>query len=56
MLKKFSATDFIKIQTISRSSGPEVFLGKGALKISSKLTGEHPCRSAISRNQEVRFQ
>ena len=31
-----------------RSSRPEVFLGKGVLKIRSKLTGEHPCRSAIS--------
>ena len=25
-----------------------MFLGKGVLKISSKFTGEHPCRSAIS--------
>ena len=32
----------------SRSSRPEVFLGKGDLKISSKFTEEHPCRSAIS--------
>ena len=31
-----------------RSSRPEVFLGKGVLKIFSKFTGEHPCRSAIS--------
>ena len=31
-----------------RSSPPEVFLGKGVLKISSKFTGEHPCRNAIS--------
>ena len=27
---------------------PRVFLGKGTLKICSKLTGGHPCRSAIS--------
>ena len=27
---------------------PEVFLGKGVLKISSKFTGEHPCQSVIS--------
>ena len=27
---------------------PEVFLWKGVLKICSKFTGEHPCRSAIS--------
>ena len=32
----------------SRSSHPEVFLGKGVRKICRKFTGEHPCRSAIS--------
>ena len=32
----------------SRSSPPEVFLGKGVLKICSKFTGEHPCQNAIS--------
>ena len=31
-----------------RSSRPEVYLGKGALKICSEFTGEHPCRSVIS--------
>ena len=31
-----------------RSSHPEVFLEKGILKICSKFTGEHPCRSVIS--------
>ena len=36
------------IWTGIRSSHPEVFLGKGVLKICSKFTGEHPCRSAIS--------
>ena len=36
------------ILTEIRSSHPEVFLGKGVLKIYSKFTGEHPCRSAIS--------
>ena len=30
-----------------RSSRPELFLGKGVLKICSKLTGEHPCRGVI---------
>ena len=30
-----------------RISRPEVFLGKGALEICSKFTGEHPCQSAI---------
>ena len=33
---------------VFRSSSPEVFLGKGVLKICSKFTGKHPCRSAIS--------
>ena len=31
-----------------RSSRPELFLGKHFLKICSKFTGEHLCRSAIS--------
>ena len=31
-----------------RSSHPEVFLGKGVLKICSQFTGETSCRSAIS--------
>ena len=30
-----------------RSSRPEMFLGKGVLKICSKFTGEHPCRRVI---------
>ena len=33
-----------------RSSHPEVYLRKGGLKICSKFTREHPCRSAISIN------
>ena len=32
----------------NRSSRPEVFLGKGVLKICSKCTEEYLCRSAIS--------
>ena len=31
-----------------RSSRPDVFLGKGVLKICSTFTVEHPCGSAIS--------
>ena len=31
-----------------KSSHQDVFLRKGVVKISSKFTGEHPCRSAIS--------
>ena len=33
---------------IDRSSALEVFLEKGVLKICSKFTGEHPCRSVVS--------
>ena len=32
---------------MSRSSHREVFLRKGALKLCSKFTGEHPCRIAL---------
>ena len=34
--------DYVK-PAVRRSSPPEVFLGKGVLKICSKFTGEHPC-------------
>ena len=40
---------------IARSSHPEVFLGKGVLKLCRKFTGEHPCRSAISIKLESNF-
>ena len=33
--------------SISGSSHPEVFLGKGVLKIYNKFTGGHQCRSAL---------
>ena len=33
---------------VDRSSPSKVFLREGVLKICSKFTGEHPCRSAIS--------
>ena len=33
---------------VDRSSPSEVFLREGVVKICSKFTGEHPCRSAIS--------
>ena len=41
--------------TQDRSSRPEVFLGKGVLKICSKFTEEHPCRSAISMKMQSSF-
>ena len=40
--------DGSKLNTKNRSSHSEVFLVKGNLKIRSKFTGEHPCRSVIS--------
>ena len=33
---------------VFRSNPPEVLLEEGALKICSKFTGQHSCRSAIS--------
>ena len=38
-----------------RSSRPVVFLRKGVLKICSKLTGEHPCRSVILIKLQCNF-
>ena len=38
-----------------RSSHPEVFLRKGVLKIYSKFTWEHPCRSVISIKLQSNF-
>ena len=38
-----------------RSSRPEVFLGKDVLRIFSKFTGEHPCRSTISIKLQSSF-
>ena len=41
-----------------RSCRPEVLLGKDVLKICSKFTGQHPCRSAISKSNfiEIAFR
>ena len=38
-----------------RSSHPEMFLVKCVLKICSKFTGEHPCRSVISIKLQIKF-
>ena len=40
--------NYFQKNTKSRNSHPEVFLGKDVLKICSKFTREHPCRSVIS--------
>ena len=34
---------------IIRNNPPEVFLRKYVLKICSKFTGEHPCRSHVNK-------
>ena len=34
--------------SLDLTSSPEMFLGKDVLKICSKFTGEHPCRSMVS--------
>ena len=57
LLKMFSASGAIlpfkqemlqvTMSKVFRSSHPELFLRKGVLKICSKFTGEHPCRSVI---------
>ena len=38
-----------------KSSHPEVFFGKGVLKICSKFTGDHPCGSVISIKLQSNF-
>ena len=38
-----------------RSRHPEVLLGTAVLKICSKFTGKHPCRSAISIKLQSNF-
>ena len=43
-------------QKKSRSSHPEVFLGKGVLKICKKFTGEHPRRSLQATLLKTLFQ
>ena len=41
--------------TSNISSHPEVLLRKGVLKICTKFTGEHPCRSVISIKLQSNF-
>ena len=45
----FQRYRFVEKQTL------EVFLGKDVLKICSKFTGEHPCRSALSIKLQSNF-
>ena len=46
---------FTRKKAFFRSSHTEKFLAKGVLKICSKITGEHPCRSVISVTLESNF-
>ena len=48
LAKSVSKVGCVRAPENDRSSPPEVFLGKGVLKICSKFTGEHPCRTVIS--------
>ena len=45
---EFYYVSFLIIFALYRSSPPEVFSGKGLMKIYSKSTREHVCRSEIS--------
>ena len=38
-----------------RSNPSQLFLGKGVVKICSKCTGEHPCRTVISKMLQSNF-
>ena len=53
---KCKITHCLDSQTLpNKSSHPEVVLGKGVLKLRSKFTGEHPCRSVISTKLQSNF-
>ena len=55
MFLLIGGTAIVRLWLGFRSSRPEVFLGKSVLKIYSKFTGEHPCRSAISIKLQSTF-
>ena len=48
-IKQLEVVDELSLmwRRLFTSSHPEVLLGKGALKICSKVTGEHACRSVV---------
>ena len=46
---------YYDIRQIIRSSQPKMFLGKDALKICSKFTGEDSCQSVISIKFQSKF-
>ena len=54
-LLKYGKKHLARKLGLFRSSCPKAFLRKGVLKICSKITGEHPCRSAISIKMQRNF-
>ena len=52
---KFSGHCFYMNISIYRNSHPEVVLRRGVLKICTKFTGEHPCRSVTSLKLQSSF-
>ena len=55
VLQNSECTSYLSRKALHKSSRPEVFLGKGVLKICSKFTRDHPCRSAISEKWQSNF-
>ena len=54
-MKQVMSLNVKVILSLVRNSRPEVFLGKGVLKICNTFTGEHPCRCAISATLQSNF-
>ena len=55
LLRRNPGGILVVVQAVVRSSHPKMFLGKGVLKICSKFTGDHPCRSVISITLQSNF-
>ena len=54
-LRKITTGQVDDYTTYSKSSYPKVLLVKDVLKICSKFTGKHPCRSGISIKLQGKF-
>ena len=55
LIWRFVVSFLILKRNTGRSSHSEVFLRKGVLKICSRFTEEHPCRSVISIKMQGNF-
>ena len=53
--KKCSGSLYLPLLLLCKISPPKVFWGKVVLKICSKFSGEHPCRSVISIKLQNNF-